>query len=128
MTNDITLGCTLLLPVHTVNYVETLKAIAASVNVLEVDPSSGRSALHFASFWGHQHLIGFLTGDCKIPTDVQDDAGDTALHDAARFGHVEVIKALIAAGASKTVRNKAGETANEAALRFEKVGLDTLLA
>jgi ankyrin repeat protein len=71
---------------------------------------------------------GFLTADCKIPIDMQDDVGDTALHDAARFGHVDVIKALLAAGASKAVKNKAGETANEAAFRFEKVGLDVLLA
>ncbi len=34
----------------------------------------------------------------------QDDWGRTPLHDASRYGHVEVITALLAAGADKTVK------------------------
>ena len=104
-----------------------VRRLAATADCNAVDAASGRSAVHFAAFWGHSHLISFLTGDCKIAVNVQDSEGDSALHDAARFGHVDVIKSLVAAGADKSLKNKAGQTPLQVAVAFEKTGLETLL-
>jgi cytochrome c peroxidase len=64
--------------------------LAPKAKVHEVEGSSGRTALHKAAFWGHDHLMDILIRQCKIDPNVQDYNGDTALHDAARFGHVKV--------------------------------------
>ena len=56
------------------------------VDVNSVDADSGRSALHKAAFWGHAHVVDFLTRVCLVRVGGQDYSGDTALHDAARFG------------------------------------------
>ena len=39
-----------------------------------------------------------------------EEDGSTPLHDASENGHVEVITALLAAGADKTIKNKDGRT------------------
>ena len=76
-----------------------------------LEPNSGRTALHKAGFWGHDHIVPWLLGICKVDPNVQDYSGDTALHDAARFGHAKVVEQLIKGGASSTIRNKLGQTA-----------------
>lgn len=84
--------------------------------------------MHKAAFWGHAHLIGFLTSEhCKIPVNAIDHNGDTALHDAARFGHKDVCEKLIAEGADKSVRNKAGCTAKDLAMGTDHTDLAELL-
>ena len=40
----------------------------------------------------------------------QTEYGSTALHAASREGHVEVITALLAAGADKTMKDEDGRT------------------
>ena len=43
---------------------------------------------------------------------MRDSEGDTALHDAARFGHVEVVKLLLATpGIQVGIKNNKGLTA-----------------
>jgi len=100
---------------------------ASNADVHEVEKSSGRSALHKAAFWGHDHLCSYLLSDCKLNPNVQDYNGDTALHDAAQFGHVAVVKALLAGGADKSVQNKAGQTAADVAALYQKPELAPLL-
>ena len=58
---------------------------------------------------------------------MQDVDGDCALHDAARFGHEEVIKLLLAAGADKTKRNNDGKLAVDVANEYEKPEVAKLL-
>mmetsp|Transcript_10316 Transcript_10316/g.23581 ORF Transcript_10316/g.23581 Transcript_10316/m.23581 type:complete len:426 (-) Transcript_10316:1483-2760(-) len=85
-------------------------------DVKAVEPTSGRTALHKAAFWGHpKPFISFLVNDCKIDPNVQDIFGDTALHDAAKFGHADVCQVLVDAGTDLTLRNKNGRTALEVA-------------
>ena len=45
----------------------------------------------------------------------QNGWGNTPLHKASENGHVEVITALLAAGADKTVKTKAGYTPHDLA-------------
>lgn len=90
------------------------------VDTTEVEASSGRTALHKAAFWGHDHLTSFLVDECKIDVNKQDNKGDTALHDAARFGHVSVVQQLLKAGADKSIKNKQGKTAGQLAVDYDK--------
>jgi len=103
-------------------------ARAAKADVNSKEASSGRTALHKAAFWGHTHLIAYLLSDCKLDPNVQDFAGDTALHDAARFGHKEVVEALAAGGADKTLKNKDGKTAAAVARDQNKENIAALIA
>ena len=50
----------------------------------------------------------FLQSHPTLPVDVQNDKGDTPLIMAARRGDVDVVKALIKAGASVHTRNLKG--------------------
>ena len=42
-------------------------------------------------------------------------SGSTPLHEASENGHVEVITALLAAGADKNIKNKKGQTPHDVA-------------
>ena len=44
-----------------------------------------------------------------------EEDGSTPLHDASENGHVEVITALLAAGADKTIKNVYGKTPHDEA-------------
>jgi catalase (peroxidase I) len=91
---------------------------AAGADVHEVEASSGRSALHKAAYWGHDHVVEYLINECSVDLDVQDSAGDTALHDAARFAHLEVVSALLVGGADPALLNKEGMTALQVAEEY----------
>ena len=69
-----------------------------------------------------------LLGELKVALDVQDYSGETALHDAARFGHAAVVEALLAAGASKSLKNNDGQTAAEVAVAYGKTAVAEMLA
>ena len=68
--------------------VQQYKEAGADVN--EVEASSGRSALHKAAYWGHDHVVKYLTAECGLNVDVQDFAGDTPLHDVSNSLHCVV--------------------------------------
>ena len=85
-----------------------------------LEANSGRSALHNAAFWGHDHIVPWLL-TLKVPVNAVDYNGDTALHDAARFGHDKCIDALLgAAGVDVSVVNKEGKTAHDVAVENGK--------
>ena len=46
----------------------------------------------------------------------QNGSGWTPLHQASGSGHVEVITALLAAGADKTIKNDKGQTPHDVAM------------
>jgi len=104
------------------------KGVAKGADVHATEAGSGRTALHKASFWGHDHLMGWLLDDLKIDPNVQDSAGDTALHDAARFGHTNVVSALLGKGADKNIKNKEGKTAADVATDYGKTDTAKQLA
>ena len=96
-------------------------ALKAGADPAGTEANSGRTAMHKAAYWGHDHLVTwFLADDLKMDPNVQDYNGDTALHDAARFGHIAVITALLAGGADKSIVNKEGKTAKDAAADYDK--------
>lgn len=104
------------------------RALGKGANVHGTEPNSGRTALHKAAFWGHNHLMGWLLDELKLDPNVQDYAGDTALHDASRFGHDTVAKSLLDKGADKSIKNKDGKTAADVAKDYGKTGTAALVA
>jgi len=94
--------------------------VQKGANVNEQEKSSGRTALHKASFWGHDATVQFLVHDCKANLNTVDHNGDTAIHDAARFGHVKVVQLLLNAKADATIKNREGRDALSVALQYDK--------
>jgi hypothetical protein len=85
------------------------RAIAPKADVHQVEPTSGRTALHKAAFWGHVEMCKYLANEAKLKLNLRDNYGDTALHDACKFGHDAVVKVLLDAGADATLTNNAGQ-------------------
>jgi ankyrin repeat protein len=82
------------------------------------------------------YLCSRLTPDVKVvqlyiqrggQVNAQNDAHRTALHGAVRRGHEEIVKLLLIAGASKTVKNKKGETPLDKAIKLKKASIMVLL-
>jgi len=94
--------------------------LAPKADVQSIEVGSGRTALHKAAFWGHDHLMDLLLNTLKVNTDVQDYNGDTALHDAARFGHAGVVKHLVDARANTQAKNREGQTPLDVAIEYAK--------
>jgi len=84
---------------------------SGSIDVDLGDVDSGRTAMHKAAFWGHAHVISYLSEGCLAKVSVVDFAGDTPLHDAARFGHVDIVRLLLDCGANVSGVNHKGQTA-----------------
>lgn len=103
------------------------KQIAGKCDVHQLEPTSGRSALHKAAFWGHNNMVEYLVKECKLSPDTRDNYGDTPLHDAAKFGHVKIVKILLEGGADKTIKNNEGKDAITLALEHEKPQVVELL-
>lgn len=56
----------------------------------------GRTALHSAASRGCAESVRLLTQDQRIKPDLVDCHGMTALHKAAKYGHLEIMKTLVA--------------------------------
>jgi len=97
-----------------------VKELTAKADIHQVERNSGRSALHKAAFWGHIDTVLYLAHDLHLNVNQQDYNGDTPAHDAARFGHLNVVRALVDNGANVTIRNGAGKTVAEVAAQYEK--------
>lgn len=104
-----------------------VEKLSKKADVNEPEASSGRTALHKAAFWGHEHIIELLIKS-KVKPNVQDYNGDTALHDAVRFSHLKVVDMLIAAGADVKIKNKEGQDAVGVAQAYGKADLAARLA
>ncbi|MCB0322438.1 MAG: ankyrin repeat domain-containing protein [Bdellovibrionales bacterium] len=83
---------------------------------LNVQNSSGRTALHLAVTDGHDDFVISLLQAGASP-DIEDQYGNTPLLLAARDGNVPLIQALITAGADPRITNASGETLLHAAAR-----------
>lgn len=99
------------------------KAIAPNCDVHQLEPTSGRSALHKAAFWGHNDMVAYLVKECKLDVNGQDNYGDTPLHDGCKFGHETVVCHLLEANADRTLKNHQGKTALDLAVEHDKKGV-----
>lgn len=99
---------------------DAMKKAAKDADVHQVEASSGRTAMHKAAYWGHDHVLPFLINEYRIDVNAQDFNGDTAAHDAAKFGHVKVVQQLVSGGANLTIKNKDGLDVFSLAERYGK--------
>lgn len=68
----------------------------------------GLTTLAAAAYQGSVDLVHFLIDECGAKVDVLNDKGASPLHGACQKGHVEVARALVAAGADVNLRTKDG--------------------
>jgi catalase (peroxidase I) len=94
--------------------VDVAMSLAPKVDINELEPYSGRTALHKAAFFGHVRLVQFLLSS-KARVNVQDWYGDTPLHDAVKNDNPAIVELLLKAGADTKIKNKEGKTPLEVA-------------
>lgn len=68
-------------------------------------------ALLRAASAGNADTVATLLASPSVDVNGTDDQGNTALIQAARFGHDEVVRALLIARADVTIKNNEGKTA-----------------
>ena len=89
---------------------------------------SGTTPLHDAALHGDAEAIGLLLAHgARIDTPALDD-GSTALHLAASFDRLDSVKVLVQHGADTTVKNAAGFTAADLAMRNKFADVSAWLA
>lgn len=108
---------------------DKMKKIASDnkVNANSTEAESLRTPLHKAAYFGHPEVIEYLVSEFKVHVNPVDAYGDTPLHDACRFGHVETIKALLGAGADKSMKNNTKQTPRDLAVFNDKDAVVELL-
>ena len=101
--------------------VQALVNAGADVTLTE---RSGINLLHWATITNRATVIPVLV-KAGVPLDAVDDFGYTPLMYAATVdeGDTEALKALIAAGADRSIRNDQGRTALEQARRLKHAAL-----
>jgi len=97
-----------------------VQKLAPKANVHATEKSSGRNALHKASFWGHHATVSYLINEAKLNVNAVDFNGDTALHDAVRFGHQNVVDILLAAKSDLTIKNRDGDTPLDVGVKYRQ--------
>lgn len=83
--------------------------LAAGGNANDVDPDTGRSALHFAARENRAEVVAVLL-DSKADINATDRTGKTPLTMAAENSAVDATKLLIARGADLNKRDQIGGT------------------
>jgi len=99
--------------------VSVVRKLAPQCDVHCVEPSSGRTALHKAAFWGHVGTVCFLVNEAGLNVNALDYNGDTPLHDAVRFGHYQVAEILLAK-TDITIRNRDGDDPIAVAIKYRQ--------
>jgi len=82
---------------------------ASGTNVNDVDPETGRTALHWAAREDRGEIVALLI-EAKADVNAQDRTGKGPLTLAAEMGRVDATKRLLDAGASFTARDQIGGT------------------
>ena len=75
----------------------------------------GATPLHHGASCWESRVMPLLLRRSEIEVDLLDSEENTPLHHAAGWGRLENLRLLLEAGADRTLRNRAGETAFEVA-------------
>ncbi|HLH30860.1 MAG TPA: ankyrin repeat domain-containing protein, partial [Terriglobia bacterium] len=113
----------------TFGYPDIVQAlIGKGADVVGLVDSSGVNLLHWAAITDRPALIPILAG-AHVPVNKMDDNGYTPLMYAATidFGDDDVLKALLKAGADKTIRNYEGRTPAAQAKHYKHSRLEEAL-
>ena len=80
-----------------------------SVDLDSMDPTMGRTPLHYASDHGHTSIVRSLL-DAGVDIDKQDQYGRSAIQLAAMYGHVAISRALLAHRANINLTDRWGKS------------------
>jgi ankyrin repeat protein len=110
---DVTKGTTQLMRAAIFNNLpRVLQLIQLGAPLDLVDETRGWSALHWACFWGHEHVAkALLDGKYEgrgATVDMRSKYRSTALHSASFRGHEAVVRLLLSRGASQELQNWLG--------------------
>jgi len=75
------------------------------------------TALFRATREGNTAMVRSLLSGHNIDVNATDESGSTPLLEAARYGHDEICRILIAAGANLKVKDRDGKTALQLAIQ-----------
>ena len=112
----------------TFGYADVVRSLVKAGADTSFTGSGGINALHWAAITNRSAIIPILV-EAKVPVNAMDDNGYTPLMYAATidFGDTDVLKALLNAGADKTIRNFEGRTPLAQAQRYKHSRLEAAL-
>ena len=112
----------------TFGYPDVVRMLIAAGANSKIVESSGINLLHWAAITNRPEVIPALV-EARVPINSMDDNGFTPLMYAATidFGDTNVLKALLKAGADKTIRNFEGRTPAAQARRYKHSDLEAAL-
>jgi ankyrin repeat protein len=113
----------------TFGYTDVVQSLlGAGADAVGLKDSSGVNLLHWAAITDRPALVPVLAA-AHVPIDDMDDNGFTPLMYAATidFGDDAVLKALLKAGADKTIRNYEGRTPLAQAKHYKHSRLESTL-
>jgi ankyrin repeat protein len=96
----------------TFGYIDVVRMLIAKGASVKMTEDTGINLLHWAAIADRADVIPVLA-EAGVPINAADESGYTPLMYAATidFGDTAVLKALIAAGADRNIRNREGRTA-----------------
>ena len=97
-------------------------AVAAGADVNARDKFYNETPLHVASNYDKLSCVEFLASQEGILLDAKNHVDETPLMKASSNGSVEVVRALLAAGADKDCKDSADRTAVDVACQFKEGG------
>jgi ankyrin repeat protein len=91
--------------------IATLLVLSGCKNAKQASRSPETDALFRAAAAGNADTVRSLLASQNVDVNAVDEHGNTPLIEAARFGHDEVVTALLIAKANVNARNDEGKTA-----------------
>jgi ankyrin repeat protein len=112
----------------TFGYADVARVLIAAGADAGIIASSGINLLHWAAITDRPQIVPVLV-EARVPINATDDNGYTPLMYAATidFGDTEILRALLRAGADRTIRNVEGRTPLAQARRYNHSHLAALL-
>jgi len=109
----------------TFGYPDVARALIAAGASAHITESTGINLLHWAAITDRPQVIPLLV-EAGVPLDATDENGFTPLMYAATidFGDSRVLRALLRAGADRTIPNSEGRTPREQARYYGHAGLE----
>ncbi|EAY09000.1 hypothetical protein TVAG_073660 [Trichomonas vaginalis G3] len=89
---------------------------------IDLTDSSGHTALHLASWFGHVETCKVLI-EHHAPLDVKDNAGRTPLHFACQHNRPAIVSLLVEAGADVMIADCNGKTPEQIAAQEDRVSI-----